>query len=49
MEQEKETALVDLQFKLDNMETDYEKILHVSVAAVQYAGRSIQQGETHEP
>lgn len=32
MEQEKETALADLQHKLDNMETDYEKILHVSVS-----------------
>lgn len=30
MEEEKESALADLQHKLDNMETDYEKILHVS-------------------
>lgn len=30
MEQEKEVALAELQHKLDNMETDYEKILHVS-------------------
>lgn len=36
MEQEKEAALADLQHKLDNMETDYEKILHVSVGT---AGR----------
>lgn len=30
MQQEKEIALVELQLKLDNMETDFEKILHVS-------------------
>ncbi|XP_075892138.1 dynein regulatory complex protein 12 [Nelusetta ayraudi] len=31
MEEEKESALADLQHKLDNMETDYEKILHESL------------------
>lgn len=32
-EQEKESALADLQHELDNMEADYEKILHVSCSA----------------
>lgn len=30
VEQEKDSTIADLQHKLDNMETDYEKILHVS-------------------
>lgn len=30
MEQEKDATIVDLQHKLDNMETDYVKVLHVS-------------------
>ncbi len=30
VEQEKDATIADLQHKLDNMETDYEKILHVS-------------------
>lgn len=30
LQQEKDTTIADLQNKLDNMETDYEKILHVS-------------------
>ena len=30
MEQEKDATIAELQHKLDNMETDYEKILHVS-------------------
>lgn len=30
VEREKDAAIADLQHKLDNMETDYEKILHVS-------------------
>lgn len=30
MEREKDATIDDLQHKLDNMETDYEKVLHVS-------------------
>lgn len=30
VEQEKDATIADLQHKLENMETDYEKILHVS-------------------
>ena len=30
VEREKDATVADLQHKLDNMETDYEKILHVS-------------------
>lgn len=30
VQQEKDATVNDLQHKLDNMETDYEKILHVS-------------------
>lgn len=30
VEQEKDATIADLQHKLDNMETEYEKILHVS-------------------
>lgn len=30
LEEEKDAAIRDLQHKLDNMESDYEKILHVS-------------------
>lgn len=30
VEQEKDITIADLQHKLDNMERDYEKILHVS-------------------
>ena len=33
MEQEKDATIAELQHKLDNMETDYEKILHVSCNA----------------
>lgn len=36
MEQEKDTAMNDLQHKMDNMETDYEKILHVSCNTKQF-------------
>lgn len=30
LEQEKDATICDLQHKLDNMEADYEKVLHVS-------------------
>lgn len=30
MEQEKEATICDLHHKMDNLETDYEKVLHVS-------------------
>lgn len=30
MEQEKDATICDLRHKMDNMETDYEKVLHVS-------------------
>lgn len=30
MEQDKDAKIADLQHRLDNMETHYEKILHVS-------------------
>lgn len=36
VEQEKDAAIADLQHKLDNMETDYEKILHVSCNTGQF-------------
>lgn len=35
MEQEKDAIIADLQYKLDNMETDYEEVLHVSFSTSQ--------------
>lgn len=36
-EQEKDATIADLQHKMDNMESDYEKILHVSCNGRQFS------------
>lgn len=41
MEEEKDATIVDLLHKLDNMETDCEKILHVSCNIVQFNSKLI--------
>lgn len=42
VEQEKDVTIADLQHKLDNMETNYEKILHVSYNMGQFKWKLIQ-------
>lgn len=41
-EQEKDATIADLQHKLDSMETDYEKILHVSCNGGRFSLKLIQ-------
>lgn len=43
MEQEKDAIIADLRQKLDNMESDYEKILHVSFNTRQFKHTLWQQ------
>ena len=43
VEQEKDAVIADLQHKLDSLETDYERVLHVSCNTSWFKSRVIQR------
>ncbi|XP_039986336.1 coiled-coil domain-containing protein 153 [Xiphias gladius] len=48
MEQEKDATIVDLQHKLDNMETDYVKVLHDTLDSLTTQLSVVRQGREDE-